>query len=115
MSIPAVTFDTIEIHLAADPEFPKIFGKRVRDCGGKFSEIRGMTSTRYVTLPSSETGLMDEILEKFWSRKVTLVLRDFSVAGFGDGRAERAVKKAGQPVFYWSRAEGSPQALPAAR
>ncbi len=49
MNIPTMTYETICIHLDAETEFPKDLRQRVKDFGGKFSDIRGGTSIRFVT------------------------------------------------------------------
>ncbi|NTF16923.1 hypothetical protein G6L37_00590 [Agrobacterium rubi] len=108
MSAPEVRYNFVEAHIGADPAFTKEFGQRVKDCGGKYTEIRGSTNVRYVTIPSSEGALLDEIVAKANKSKITLVLRDFTIDGTSSARAAAVVRQSmGSPVCYWSRKTGS--------
>ncbi len=107
MNIPAVTYDNVCIHIAAEAEFPKIFGKRVKDCGGKFSDIRGHVSKRFVTIPSTETELLDAIGARFADRKIPLVIDGFTIEGHGTVRSGVTAKnRINTNVFYWSDRTG---------
>lgn len=53
----------VELHVSGyftderDRPFPVLFGRQVKALGGKFSECRGHTSTRFVTVPYTKAGL----------------------------------------------------------
>jgi hypothetical protein len=108
MNIPSVTYKTVCIHIAAETEFPKIFGKQVKDCGGKFSDIRGHISQRFVTIPSAETELLDAIVARFPGKKIPLVIDGFTIEGCGivrDGATAR--NRINGSVFYWTDRAGA--------
>jgi hypothetical protein len=54
----------VEIHLRGDPDFPKKYGKRVKEAGGKYSDARRVGASRYVELPSSAGELINTILKE---------------------------------------------------
>ena len=67
----------VELHLGTSPEFTK-YSKRVKALGGKYSDCRGNTSKRFVTLPWTPEGreLADKLVAEFgWSKKTTLIVR----------------------------------------
>lgn len=67
----------VELHLGTSPEFSK-YSKRVKALGGKYSDCRGNTSKRFVTLPWTPEGreLADKLVAEFgWSKKTTLIVR----------------------------------------
>lgn len=109
MSAPEVKFSIVEAHIGADPAFTREFGQRVKDCGGKYSDIRGGSSTRYVTVPAAERTLLNEILAKALNSRTVLVLRDFHIDGVPSERVEAVVRRAmGTPVCYWRRKDELP-------
>ncbi|HEX7095661.1 MAG TPA: hypothetical protein VF183_07245 [Acidimicrobiales bacterium] len=42
---------TLELHLDADPELPKKYGKRIKALGGRYGEARGYGAKRIVDVP----------------------------------------------------------------
>jgi hypothetical protein len=102
MDRPRVLYGTVELHLSRNTEFTTRFGARVKCVGGRYSDVRGDATRRFVTLPASETTLIDELAFIYGrTRKVVVVVRDLSAEGY---RRERIEQTAGTPpnvVFNW--------------
>lgn len=67
----------VELHLGTSPEFSK-YSKKVKALGGKYSDCRGNTSKRFVTLPWTPEGreLADKLVAQFGrGRDTTLIVR----------------------------------------
>lgn len=67
--ILSTLYSRIELHIGADPEFTRLFGAKVKATpGGRYSECRGYSGTRYVHLHIlTEEGLKlaSSILSRF--------------------------------------------------
>ena len=56
----------VELHLMTNPELPKKFGRAIKAAGGSYSEARGTGCMhRYVTLPSTQRGLINTLVREF--------------------------------------------------
>lgn len=66
--------DQIVLHLDSQPLSPS-FSRRIKAAGGKYNHCRGMSLTRYVTLPSTEIALINELVRKHGNSKTTMVAR----------------------------------------
>jgi hypothetical protein len=71
----------IELHLASNPDFVRLFGKRVKAAGGTYSHARGEQHTRYVTLSIEHNQLITDIYnwdrrENGWKRYTYIILRE---------------------------------------
>lgn len=66
---------SIELHLSSSPLFTK-YAKKVKALGGKYSECRGHSNTRYVHLPLTGEGraLANRLVAEFSARPVTVVI-----------------------------------------
>lgn len=67
----------VELHLGPSASFTK-YSKRVKALGGKYSDCRGNTYKRFVTLPWTPEGreLADKLVAEFgWSKDTTLIVR----------------------------------------
>ena len=77
------TYDKLELHLTAVP-LSRAHVKRIKACGGRYSECRSpYANRRYVTVPTSELALIDELVRTYGSKhhKTTMVARG-GVQGF---------------------------------
>jgi hypothetical protein len=78
------TYDKLELHLAPVP-LSRAHAKRIKACGGRYSECRSAYSNRrYVTVPTSEAGLalIDELVRTYRAgTKMTMIARG-GVQGF---------------------------------
>ena len=61
----------------------KGYAKQIKKAGGTYSECRGHTRERYVTLPIGETELANTLIAKFSGGKVTVILRGGHSLGGG--------------------------------
>ena len=71
----------LEFHFSAygagGSEFTKRFGKRIKALGGRYSDVRGHASKRYVTVPIDGSGkAITLILELLEIGSGTIVLRN---------------------------------------
>lgn len=66
----------IEIHLGTSPEFSR-YSKKVKALGGKYTEYRGYSNTRFVDLPFTEEGceLANRLVALFGKPKTTIIVR----------------------------------------
>ena len=66
----------IEIHLGGSPEFSR-YSKKVKALGGKYTECRGHSHTRFVDLPFTDEGreLANRLVALFGKPKTTIVVR----------------------------------------
>ena len=69
----------VELHIGTSPEFSR-YSKKVKALGGKYTDCRGYSSKRYVTLPWTEEGraLADKLVAEFgrrFSHGTTLIVR----------------------------------------
>lgn len=64
----------IDLHLNSSPEFSR-YAKKVRALGGRYSECRGYSPKRYVTLPWTDDGrkLANLLISKFGQPFTTVV------------------------------------------
>ncbi len=70
---------SVELHLSSDPHFAKKYGKAVKALGGRYSECRGHSNARYVTLPLTCEGrsLANKLVAEFGrGRRTTVIARD---------------------------------------
>lgn len=71
----------VEMHLSVNAELPKRFGTRIKAAGGEYSTCRGYTTKRFVTVPISETELINELMAAYGRRfeddtqKITVIFR----------------------------------------
>ena len=58
---------SVELHLSGDPAFTKKYGKAVKALGGRYSECRGHSNTRFVDIPWTDEGrsLADKLIADF--------------------------------------------------
>ena len=75
--MPTPRFSQIELHIHANPEFPRRFGKAVKAAGGRYSAARGNSDTRFVFLPIAQTLLIDQIIKCYGGPKTPAIARDF--------------------------------------
>lgn len=66
----------IEIHLGGSPEFSR-YSKKVKALGGKYTECRGYSYTRFVDLPFTDEGreLANRLVALFGKPKTTIIVR----------------------------------------
>ena len=55
----------VELHVTDHGELPKLFGKAIKDAGGKYTECRGHQTRRYVDIPTTHTDLIDAVCRRF--------------------------------------------------
>lgn len=86
----------IELHIEPAPDFTKRFGAKVKKVGGRYSEVRGDKSKRFVTIPVTAftTALVQDIVSEF--RCDTVVLRPWVAKA--DVRYPRRDLKAGKEL-----------------
>jgi hypothetical protein len=105
---PDVQIKTVCLHLSGSSlDLPAVFGARIRDAGGKFLELRKKSmSHRYVTLPFSERGLIDELMDRYRAGpKTTMVVENLSSETLPWERCDE-VRKNQMAVFHWQRSSG---------
>lgn len=51
------TATSVRIDLQADPTFPAVWGRRVKEVGGNYNACRGSSVVRFVSLPVTQEGL----------------------------------------------------------
>jgi hypothetical protein len=101
---PEVAYGEVELHLSADVDFPARFGQKVKAVGGRYGDVRGSARTRFVHVPASETGLIDEIARadfQPWMKSLTVVARKLSAEGYGDSRIGSVAGVAHAVVYKW--------------
>lgn len=66
---------SIELHLSGSPLFTK-YSKKVKALGGRYSECRGHSHTRYVHLPFTSDGraLANRLVAEFSARPATTII-----------------------------------------
>ena len=102
MDRPRVTYEKVELHLSKNTEFTTRFGARVKSVGGRYSDVRGDANRRFVTLPASETALIDELAVAYGgSQKTVVVVRDLSAEGYCSERIEQTAGTPPNVVFNW--------------
>lgn len=105
---PDVQIKTVCLHLSdSSLDLPAVFGERIRDAGGKFSELRKKSmSHRYVTLPFSESELIDELMDRYRTGpKTTMVVENLSSETLTWERCVE-VLNSHMAVFHWQRSSG---------
>jgi hypothetical protein len=67
--------ESIELHLSSSPLFSK-YAKKVKALGGRYTECRGHSHTRYVHLPLTSEGrsLANRLIAEFSARPATTVI-----------------------------------------
>lgn len=55
----------VEIHCTNDPDLPRKLGAKIRETGGDYTEARGHTHKRYVSLPNTARDLIDEVVRTY--------------------------------------------------
>ncbi|WP_327210393.1 hypothetical protein [Rhizobium leguminosarum] len=77
MTAPDVRYKSVVLHLSPLADFTRQFGDAVRAAGGKYSDVRGNATHRFVTLPAGCDDLLDRIVAAFpHGAKTTLVVED---------------------------------------
>lgn len=77
MTAPDVRYKSVVLHISPLPDFTRQFGDSVRAAGGKYSDVRGNATHRFVTLPAGCDELVDRIVAAFpHGAKTTLVVED---------------------------------------
>ena len=75
MKLPFPMATSVCLHITTDPTFTRKYGKKVKEAGGYYSSVIGLTSTRYVFIPFDPRNfeLIDKIVEKF--EAFTLIIK----------------------------------------
>ncbi|MCS4089076.1 hypothetical protein [Rhizobium sp. BK176] len=105
---PDVKIKTVCLHLSdSSLDLPAVFGARIRAAGGKFAELRKKSmSRRYVTLPFSESDLIDELMDRYRTGpKTTMVIENLSSETLTWERCAE-VRNSHMAVFHWQRGGG---------
>ena len=68
----------VELHLSGNPELIKKYGKKIKAVRGHYSECRGYQNKRFVTVPATETDLINVLVQTYpWGNtKTTMVARE---------------------------------------
>jgi hypothetical protein len=93
-------YKNVELHLSPSTEFTRKYGKKVKAVGGNYSQVRGNSFQRFVTVPASEKELIDNLVTEFPKRNsnergTVMILRDL------DDAAKEALKCGGS-VQAWA-------------
>lgn len=82
------SFKKVEIHCTADLRFAPKYGRQVKAVGGEYSDIRGHTDKRFVTIPVEAEDLIDKVCRDFGIKNkngaVTMVARETAKDFNGD-------------------------------
>lgn len=73
----------VELHLSGSPDFPSVFGKRVKAAGGTYTACRGNRRGRFVTIPFTPDNyaLINVLVRAYGNRKTTMIARGTGVSG----------------------------------
>jgi hypothetical protein len=70
---------SVELHLGSNPEFTRKYGAKVKAAGGRYTECRGHSNTRFVDLPWTDESrdLANKLIAEFGrlNNRTVVVLR----------------------------------------
>ena len=79
-----MSYQKIELHLGTGP-LSRSQTRRIKACGGKYSRLRSpYQDKRFVTVPASETDLINELVRVHpYGRNTTMIARYGNGADYG--------------------------------
>lgn len=79
MAMNTPTPDKIELHLApfGQIDFCKKYGRKIKALGGTYTNCRGYSDRRFVTIPWNEKNkeLMNELIRNFQTKRTLAIIR----------------------------------------